>query len=285
MSSVNKAVILAAGLGTRFLPFTKAVGKEMLPIIDTPTILYHVEECVASGISDIIICVKEDKPEIEKFFTRDEEYEKYLISTGHKDYADLIKYVSTLANIYFVTIDKPVGIGYTLYQCKDLLGDDPFVVILGDDLIINKGGEPVTKQLIDAYETCHHPLIGVQTVAPERTKKYGIIKPGKVEGRLIEVKGMIEKPKDNPPSNYACLGRYLLEKDIFTAIENTKPGAGNEIQLTDALTKIDSLYAYDFIGKRYDIGDKEEFVKATIDLALDREDIGPAIKEYIKSIK
>ncbi len=285
MSKVNKAVILAAGLGTRFLPFTKAVGKEMLPIIDKPTILYHVEECVASGIRDIIICVKADKPEIEKFFTRDEEYEKYLTSVGHEDYADCIKYVSTLAKIQFVTIDKAIGIGYTLYQCKDLLGDDPFVVILGDDLIINEGGDPVTKQLIDAYEKCHSPLIGVQSVAPERTKKYGIIKPGKVDGRLIEVKGMIEKPKDNPPSNYACLGRYLLQKDIFSAIERTAPGAGNEIQLTDALTKLDTLYAYDFVGKRYDIGDKEEFTKATIDLAMERDDIGPAIREYIKTIK
>ncbi|MCD8204061.1 MAG: UTP--glucose-1-phosphate uridylyltransferase [Coprobacillus sp.] len=285
MSKVNKAVILAAGLGTRFLPFTKAVGKEMLPIIDRPTILYHVEECVKSGIKDIIICVKEDKPEIEKFFTRDEEYEKYLTSTGHPEYADVIKYVSTLANIQFVTIDKPLGIGYSLYQCKDLLGDDPFIVILGDDLIINKDGDPVTKQLIDAYDVCHSPLIGVQTVAPERTKKYGIIKPGKVDGRLIEVKGMIEKPKDNPPSLYACLGRYLLEKDIFTAIEHTAPGAGNEIQLTDALTKLDTLYAYDFIGNRYDIGDKEEFIKATIDIALSREDVGEATKEYIESIK
>ncbi len=284
MAQIKKAVITAAGLGTRFLPVTKGVAKEMFPIIDKPTLEYLVEEAVASGIEEVIIPILKEKTEICRFFERNEDYEDYLIKKGHPELAEAIRYATTLCKVTIVELNDLKGLGYTIYSLKDYLGDDPFVVILGDDLIINKDSDPVCKQLIDAYNTVGCPILGVQTVDKSLTSKYGIIKPGKVDGRLIEVKGMVEKPKDNPPSCYAALGRYVLTKDIFECIEKTEPGAGDEIQLTDALTKLDKLYAYDFIGNRYDIGDKYQYVKAIIDISLDREDIGEQVKEHIKEL-
>ncbi len=284
MSEIKKAVITAAGLGTRFLPMTKGVAKEMFPLVDRPTLLYLVEEAVNSGIEEVIIPILKEKTEICRFFERNEDYEEYLIKKGHPDYAEAIKYVSTLCKVTIVEQNELKGLGYTIYCLKDYLGDDPFVVLLGDDLIITKDSDPVCKQLIDAYEKVKEPILGVQVVDPSLTSKYGIIKPGKIDGHLIEVKGMIEKPKTNPPSNFAALGRYVLTKDIFSKIEETKPGAGDEIQLTDALTKLDTLYAYDFVGTRYDIGDKYQYVKAIIDISLDRDDIGEQVKEHIKSL-
>ncbi len=283
---ITKAVITAAGYGTRFLPITKGVGKEMLPIIDKPIILYLVEEAVKSGITDIYICALKDKKEIEQFFKKDPKYEEYLRSLGKDDLADSVHYVTHLANIKFIYQKNPKGLGYTISTVEKYTKDEPFVVLLGDDLIVTKGEtEPVTKQLMDAYEKCGSSILGVQKVDVSLTHKYGIIKPGKVSGRLIEVKGMVEKPKDNPPSKYAALGRYVLTPDIFEILANLEPGVGGEIQLTDALAKLSTLYAYDFEGKRYDCGDKLSYVEATIDLSLEREDIGSGVKEHIDSLK
>ncbi len=283
---VTKAVIPAAGLGTRFLPITKGIGKEMLPIIDKPTILYLVEEAVESGIKDIIICITEDKEEIKRFFKCDPKYEQYLRDQGKPELAEIVKYVGNLANIRFVTQKKPKGLGYTISTVEKYVGDEPFAVLLGDDLIVtDKDSGPVTKQLIEAYNQVGCSVLGVQKVAKSLTSKYGIINPESIEGRLIKVKGMVEKPKDNPPSEYAALGRYVLTSDIFEVLATQEAGLGGEIQLTDALTRLENLYAYDFVGKRYDCGDKTQYVEATIDLALSREDIGPEIKKHIKELK
>ncbi|MCD8209402.1 MAG: UTP--glucose-1-phosphate uridylyltransferase [Coprobacillus sp.] len=285
-NKITKAVITAAGYGTRFLPITKGVGKEMLPIIDKPIILYLVEEAVKSGITDIYICTLKDKKEIEQFFKKDPKYEKYLRSIGKADLADSVHYVTHLANIKFIYQKTPKGLGYTISTVEKYTQDEPFVVLLGDDLIVTDNEtEPVTKQLIDAYEKCECSILGVQQVDASLTHKYGIIKPGKINGRLIEVKAMVEKPKDNPPSKYAALGRYILTPEIFGIIHNLEPGVGGEIQLTDALAKLANLYAYDFVGTRYDCGDKLSYVTATIDLSLKREDIGEQVKKHIDSLK
>ncbi len=283
IKKVRKAVIPAAGLGTRFLPATKGMAKEMLPIVDKPTILYQVEEAVNAGIEEVIIIISKEKKAIIDFFAKDEEYERYLISKGHKDFADVIKNISELAKITYVYQDEQKGLGHAILCTKEAVGDEPFVVILGDDLIINKNGDNVSKQLIDAYYKMGTSILGVQEVDASLTYKYGIVKPGIIDGRYIEVIGMVEKPKDNPPSRYAALGRYLLTPDIFDKLKVTTYGAGGEIQLTDALTKLDKLWAYNFIGSRYDIGDKFGYVKAIIDFSLDRDDIKDLVYEHIKT--
>lgn len=279
---VRKAVIPAAGLGTRFLPATKGIAKEMLPIIDKPTILYQVEEAVNAGIEEVIIIISKAKEEIIHFFERDERYEEYLISKNHPEFAKIIKDIATLAKITFVYQDEQKGLGHAILCTKQAVGNESFMVILGDDLIVNRSGDNASKQLIDAYYKTGTSILGVQTVDEKVTYKYGIVHPGEINGRFIEVLGMVEKPKTNPPSRYAALGRYLLTPDIFDKLEHTEPGAGGEIQLTDALTKLDCLYAYDFVGERYDIGDKFGYVRAVIDFSLEREDLKEQVSEYIR---
>lgn len=286
MSKIKKCVIPAAGLGTRFLPVTKGVAKEMLPIIDKPTLLYQVEEAVNAGIEEVVIIISHAKEDIKKFFARDEEYEKYLISKGHQDFADEIKRLSTLCKITYVYQNEQKGLGHAVLCCKDAIGDEPFAVILGDDLIANDGGDSAIKQLIDAYYKTGCSILGVQEVEESATKKYGIVDPLSIEGRLILMKGMVEKPQSNPPSRYAALGRYVLTPDIFELLEKTTPGSGGEIQLTDALKVLPKIYAYNFEGIRYDCGDKFGFVKAVIDFALKRKDdeIGIKTRRYLESI-
>lgn len=286
MPQIRKCVIPAAGLGTRFLPVTKGVAKEMLPIIDKPTLLYQVEEAVNAGIEEVIIIISHAKEDIKKFFARDEEYERYLISKGHQDYADEIKRLSTLCKITYVYQNEQKGLGHAILCTKEAVGNEPFAVILGDDLICNDEGDCVTKQLIDAYHKTGCSILGVQEVEESATKKYGIVDPISIEGRLILMKGMVEKPQSNPPSLYAALGRYVLTPDIFDLLEKTTPGSGGEIQLTDALKVLPKIYAYNFEGVRYDCGDKFGFVKAVIDFALKRKDdeIGLKTKRYLESI-
>lgn len=283
MSLVKKAVIPAAGLGTRFLPATKGLPKEMLPIIDKPTILYQVEEAVAAGCEEVIIIISKGKESIKTFFQRDIIYENYLLSKKHPEFAEQIKQISTIAKITFIYQNQQKGLGHAVLCAKEAVGNEPFLVILGDDLIVNDNGDCASLQMIKAFEKVKVPVLGVQKVALEDTPKYGIIDPMKVEGRLIQVRGMIEKPKDNPPSQYAALGRYIITPNVFNILETTLPGKGGEIQLTDALRRLETLYAYDFEGKRYDTGDKFGYVQATIDFALKRDDLKDKVKEFLKT--
>lgn len=282
MLKVKKAVIPAAGLGTRFLPATKGLPKEMLPIIDKPTLLYQIEEAYEAGCNEVILIISKAKEDIKKFFARDEQYENYLRNKGLDNYADEIKRISTLIKITYVYQDEMKGLGHAILCTKEAVNNEPFLVILGDDLVINREGDNASSQLIKAYMDTHYSILGVQKVSLEATKKYGIVDPVSINDRLIEVKGMVEKPASNPPSQYAALGRYVLTADIFLLLENTKPGKGGEIQLTDALKQLDHLYAYDFVGTRYDIGDKFGYLTAFIDLALDRDDLREKTLDFIK---
>lgn len=283
MKQVRKAVIPAAGLGTRFLPATKGLPKEMLPIIDKPTLLYQVEEAVNAGCEEVILIISKAKEDIKKFFIREESYEEYLRSKGQNEFADEIKRIATLCKITYVYQNEMKGLGHAILCTKEAIGDEPFLVILGDDLVINKNGPTASEQLIEAYNKTGTSILGVQKVSLEATKKYGIVDPISEDGRLIKMKGMVEKPASNPPSLYAALGRYVITSDIFDLLETTKPGKGGEIQLTDALKRLDSIYAYDFVGTRYDIGDKFGYVTAIIDLALDRDDLKEKTLSFIKN--
>ena len=285
MKQVKKAVIPAAGLGTRFLPATKGMPKEMLPIIDKPTLLYQIEDAYNSGCDEVILIISKAKEDIKKFFNREEEYENYLRSKGQDQYADEIKRIATLIKITYAYQNEMKGLGHAILCTKEAVNNEPFLVILGDDLVINRNGETASKQLIDAYNKTNSSILGVQKVSEEATKKYGIVDPISVDGRLIKVKSMVEKPSSNPPSLFAALGRYVLTPDIFEILENTKPGKGGEIQLTDALKELDTLYAYDFEGVRYDIGDKFGYVKAIIDFALKNPELKDKTKEYLNSLK
>lgn len=285
MKPIRKAVIPAAGLGTRFLPATKGLAKEMLPIIDKPTILYQVEEAVASGCEEVILIISPDKESIIHFFNRNENYEKYLIGKNHADFAEIIKNIATLAKISYVYQTEQKGLGHAILCAKEAIGNEPFLVILGDDLIVNESGSTASSQLIDAYNKTGCSILGVQEVALSETKKYGVIDPVSQNGRLILMKGMVEKPKENPPSCYAALGRYVLTPDVFSLLENQTPGSGGEIQLTDALKRLDKIYAYHFDGRRYDIGDKFGYVQAVIDFSLKRDDLKEKVKKYLQEVK
>ena len=289
MKKVKKAVIPAAGLGTRFLPATKALAKEMLPIIDIPTLEYQVKEAVDSGIEEVILIISEAKEDIKKHFSRDETYENYLISKGKIEEAEQIKKIATMAKITYVYQYEQKGLGHAVLCAKEAVGDEPFVIILGDDLVINEGGDPVAKQMIDIYNATGSSVIGCQTVALENVNKYGIMALKEpIKDRKALLKDMVEKPDiDKAPSRLACLGRYLLTPQIFEELENTKPGKGGEIQLTDAIKSLankEDVVVYDFIGRRYDVGDKYGFVEATIDFALKRDDMKDKVLNHIKEI-
>ena len=279
---IRKAVIPAAGLGTRFLPATKGLPKEMLPIIDTPLILYQVKEAVASGVEEVIIVISKGKESIKKFFERDVLYENYLLSKKHPDFAAQIREIATLCKITFVYQNEQKGLGHAVLSAKEAVGDEPFLVILGDDLIVNDGGDPVSLQMVKAYDRVQAPVLAVQKVPLEDTPKYGIIDPQEVKGRLIKVRAMIEKPDSNPPSQYAALGRYVITPEVMKLLETTLPGKGGEIQLTDALRRCQQLYACNFMGRRYDVGDKFGYIEATIDFALKRDDLKEQTLQFLK---
>ena len=283
MKKVKKAVIPAAGLGTRFLPATKAMAKEMLPIVDKPTIQFIVEEAINSGMEDILIVTGKSKRPIEDHFDSNPELEANL---REKDKLDLLKLVeeTTGLNLYFVRQSYPKGLGHAVLQAKAFIGNEPFVVMLGDDIMEDK--VPLTKQLMDRYEKTHASNIAVMKVPHEETSKYGIIDPeGQVDKGLYNVRNFVEKPKpEDAPSDLAIIGRYLLTPEIFDILENQEPGAGNEIQLTDAidtLNKTQRVFAHEFTGIRYDVGDKFGFLKTSIQYGLKHPEIKDSLRQYI----
>lgn len=274
MQKVRKAIIPAAGLGTRFLPATKAMPKEMLPIIDKPTIQYIVEEAVASGIEDIIIVTGKGKRAIEDHFDHAFELEQRLTNTGK---LDLLKEVqrSGQVDIHYIRQKEPKGLGHAVWCARRFIGNEPFAVLLGDDIVLSQ--EPCLKQLIRQYEATGSPVIGVQRVPDEETHRYGIIEPLEQLGQLYAVSKLVEKPPAGAaPSNMAIMGRYVLTPDIFSYLDLQETGAGGEIQLTDAIEKLKDtqpIYAYDFEGTRYDVGEKLGFILTTLDFALKSPDL------------
>ena len=285
MKSIRKAVIPAAGFGTRFLPATKAQPKEMLPIVDTPAIQYIVKEALDSGIEEILIITGRSKRAIEDHFDSSVELEELLQKQGKNKQLAMVKDLADI-KIHFIRQKSPRGLGDAVLCAKAFIGDEPFAVLLGDDIVYNPE-KPCLQQLMDCYE--QHPgiILGAQFVPNEKVSSYGIVSGEPLADNLYRVHGLVEKPSvDKAPSNLAVLGRYILTPDIFDILENTKPGVGNEVQLTAALaaSKPDT-YALAYEGVRYDTGDKLGYLKATVEYALRNEELGAAFKEYLKGLK
>ena len=284
---VKKAIIPAAGLGTRFLPATKAQPKEMLPIVDKPTIQYIIEEAIASGIEEILIITGRNKKSIEDHFDKSIELELQLEQSGNAEVLKMVRDISNMANIHFIRQKEPKGLGHAISCAKAFVGDEPFAVMLGDDIVDSE--VPCLKQLMDCYLKYETSIIGVQEVPLSEVYKYGIVNGTPIEDRVYKVKDLVEKPKvSEAVSNIAILGRYIITPRIFDILENTKPGKGGEIQLTDALKTLnseESMYAYNFKGRRYDVGDKQGFLEATVEYALKREDLKKTFMEYLLTIK
>ena len=286
MQKVRKAVIPAAGLGTRFLPATKAMAKEMLPIVDKPTIQFIVEEAINSGIEDILIVTGKSKRPIEDHFDSNPELEENLRAKDKLALLELVEETTGL-NLFFVRQSYPKGLGHAVLQAKAFIGNEPFVVMLGDDLMEDE--VPLTKQLINGYDKSHASHIAVMKVPHEDTSKYGIIDPeGQIDETTYNVRSFVEKPKpEDAPSDLAIIGRYLLTPEIFDILENQEPGAGGEIQLTDAidtLNKTQRVFAHEFKGQRFDVGDKFGFLKTSIQYGLKHNEVKDALREYIIEI-
>ncbi len=283
---IKKAVIPAAGLGTRFLPATKAIPKEMLPIVDKPTIQYIVEEVIASGIEDLLIITGRNKGSIEEHFDRAVELEYNLEKTNKEELLEQVRSISKMINIHTVRQKNPLGLGHAIYCAKSFVGDEPFAVLLGDDVV--DAQKPCLKQMMEAFEQYNSTILGVQPVEWENVSKYGIVSGSKVNERVYSVKDLVEKPnRDNAPTNIAILGRYIITPKIFEILENTEKGVGGEIQLTDGLKtlcNIEDVYAYMFEGRRYDVGSKIGFLEATVDFALKREDLGKEFRAYLDKL-
>ena len=277
-----KAVIPAAGLGTRFLPATKAQPKEMLPVYDKPTIQYVIEESVSSGVDDILIVTGKGKRSIEDHFDRSFELEHHLKTKGKEDFLKEIEYISDLADIHFIRQKKQKGLGDAIYCAKKHVGNDPFVVMLGDT--ITKDTVPCTKQLIDIYERYGKSVIALEEVPDEKVERYGIIGGEEIEDSIYKIDKLVEKPPLRvAPSNLAIMGRYVLTPDIFDCIENVEPGYGGEIQLTDALSKLDEIYGQVFKGESFDIGNRIDWLKTSLKFALEDEDAKEDILNFIKN--
>lgn len=286
MQKVRKAIIPAAGLGTRFLPATKAVAKEMLPIVDKPTFQFIVEEAKASGIEDILVVTGKAKRPIEDHFDANLELEQTLAAKGKHELLKLVEETTDI-NLHFIRQSRPLGLGHAVLQAKSFVGNEPFVVMLGDDIMFDQ--VPLTKQLMNNYEKTNSSTIAVMQVPHEETSKYGIVAPESQLGKgLYNVKNFVEKPKpEEAPSDLAIIGRYLLRPEIFEILENQQPGAGNEIQLTDAidtLNKTQRVFAHQFTGKRYDVGDKLGMVQANVELGLKHPEIGNDLRKYLKEL-
>lgn len=283
---LRKAIIPAAGLGTRFLPATKAQPKEMLPIVDKPTIQYIIEEAVASGIEEILIITGRNKKSIEDHFDKSVELEMELEKAGKQEMLDMVRRISDMVDIHYIRQKEPRGLGHAIHCAKSFVGNEPFAVMLGDDVVDSE--VPCLKQLIDCFNEYKTTILGVQTVDPKNVDKYGIVDGLHIEDRVYKVKRLVEKPSvDEAPSNVAILGRYIITPQIFEILENTAPGKGNEIQLTDALEtliKNEAMYAYDFEGRRYDVGDKLGFLQATVEYALRKKELRDGFIEYLQTI-
>ncbi len=292
LRKVRKAVLPAAGLGTRFLPATKAQPKEMLTVVDKPQIQYVVEECVVSGIEHIIIVTGKGKNSIEDHFDYAPTLERFLEEKGRKDQAAMVRHISDMVRVSYTRQKEPLGLGHAVLVAEDLVGDEPFAVLLGDVLI--PGENPATKQLIDVYNATGVGAIAVEEVPKEKTNLYGIVAGEAAPmppfgARLLRIRDLVEKPKPaDAPSNLAITGRYVLPPQIFDCLKRTKPGAGNEIQLTDALRLLAQevgLWAYIYEGVSYDAGDKLGFLKATVEIALQNKELGAPFREYLKNLK
>ena len=283
---VKKAIIPAAGLGTRFLPATKAQPKEMLPIVDKPTLQYIIEEAVNSGIEEILIITGRNKKSIEDHFDRSVELELELESKGKMELLEEVRRISNMVNIHFIRQKEPKGLGHAIHCAKTFIGNEPFAVLLGDDIVYSE--KPCLKQMIEAYDEYKTSILGVQEVPHEDVNKYGVVDGLHIEGRVYKVKDLVEKPAvDEAPSDMAILGRYIINPGIFEILEHTKPGKGGEIQLTDALKELsqkEAMYAYNFEGRRYDVGDKQGFLEATVEYALRRDDLKDNFMKYLKGI-
>lgn len=283
---IRKAVIPAAGFGTRMLPASKSVPKEMLPIYDKPTLHHIVKEVVDSGITDILIIISKDKGSIEDYFDVNFELE-YELNKKSSEISQEIHELSKMANIYTIRQKKKNGLGDAIKYAESFVGDEPFAILLGDDIIYNTSDElPCIKQMVDIYETEQSPILGVQEVSWDDVDKYGIVNGVKTSDRITEVESLVEKPsREEATTNLAILGRYIVTPDIFPILHETKPGKNNEIQLTDALNNLAEkrkMIAYDFIGKRYDVGNKLGFVKATVDFALNDNRIKDELLKFLR---
>lgn len=286
MKQVKKAVIPAAGLGTRFLPATKATPKEMLPIVDKPTIQYIIEEALASGIEDILIITGRSKRAIEDHFDRSLELELNLEKSGKEAELKMVKDIADI-RIHYIRQKEPKGLGHAVLCAKQFIGDEPFAVLLGDDVVDSE--VPALKQLIDVYDKTGSSVLGCQEVPQAKVSSYGIVASQPTEdARSFKVTDMVEKPSvEEAPSRLAVLGRYIITPAVFEILEHTAPGRGNEIQLTDALkvlAKQEGMYAYNFEGRRYDVGDKQGFLEATVEMALKRPELRDKFMEYLKGI-
>lgn len=289
IKKVRKAIIPAAGFGTRFLPATKAIPKEMLPIVDIPTIQYIIEEAVDAGIEEICLVTNSYKQSIENHFDTSYELEEKLKASNDEEHLEMIRQITDMTNILSIRQKNPKGLGHAIFCAQSFVGDEPVAVLLGDDIVSNPEGKPAIKQLIEAYEKTGHSVVGVQTVPHENVSKYGVIAPkNHVTDRLIEVEQFVEKPKtEEAPSDMAILGRYILTPDIFEYLATQDAGKGDEIQLTDAIDRMakeDKVYAYDFEGKRYDVGDRKGFLQAQVEFALNRDDTRQAMEEIIENL-
>lgn len=286
MHMIKKAIIPAAGLGTRFLPATKAQPKEMLPLVDKPTLQYIVEEAVAAGITEILIVTGRNKKSIEDHFDKSVELELELERKGNQELLAMVRRISEMINIHYIRQKEPKGLGDAILCAKSFIGQEPFAVMLGDDVV--DSDVPCIGQLMREYERHPASILGVQRVASQEVGKYGIVDADPMQERLYKVRDMIEKPEiQEAPSDIAVLGRYIITPEIFEILEHTKPGKKGEIQLTDALRELcrrQEMYAYEFEGRRYDVGDKIGFLQATIDFALQREELCDELMNYLKKI-
>lgn len=283
---VKKAIIPAAGIGTRFLPATKAMPKEMLPIVDKPTIQYIVEEAVESGIEDIIIVTGKGKRAIEDHFDNSFELEHNLLEKGKFDLLTEVQKSSKLVDIHYIRQKEPRGLGHAIWCARKFIGNDPFAVLLGDDIVTAK--KPCLQQMMELYDRYNASIIGVKTVSDDEVSRYGIVDGSPLDHRFYSVNNLVEKPKkENAPSNLAIMGRYILNPKIFEILSCQTPGAGGEIQLTDAiaeLNKQEAIYAYDFEGIRYDVGEKRGFIQTTIEFALQNKDLRDDLLTYLTSL-
>ena len=291
MARIKKAVIPAAGFGTRFLPATKATPKEMLPIVDKPTIQYIVEEALASGIEEILIISGHAKRAIEDHFDSAPVLERELEEKGKDDLLAIVRETADI-NVHYIRQKKMRGLGDAILCAKSFMAGEPFAVLLGDDVVYadaTKGQQPALRQLVDVYDAYGGSVLGCQQVAPEKVSSYGIVAGKEIAGsKLLKVSDMIEKPElSEAPSNIAVLGRYIISPTIFELLEHTAPGKGGEVQLTDALKQlalVEPVWAYCFEGKRYDVGDKLGFLKATVEFALRRPDLGGPFRSYLEEL-
>lgn len=283
---VNKAIIPAAGLGTRFLPATKAQPKEMLPIVDKPTLQYIIEEAVDSGIEEILIITGRNKQSIEDHFDKSIELELELEKKGKEDLLKIVRNISDMVNIHYIRQKEPKGLGHAIYCAKSFIGKEPFAVMLGDDIV--DADPPCLKQMTKVFDEYKTTILGVQEVPHSEVDKYGIVDGKSIEDNVYKVKDLIEKPEvHEAPTNIAILGRYIISPSIFDVLEHTPPGKGGEIQLTDALktlAKQEAMYAYTFHGKRYDVGDKMGFLQATVEFALKRNELKAPFMDYLQQI-